>query len=170
ERFKRRLQAQVIGKDVRVSAFSSREAPGVIQTDLLLFDRVVDNLLTNAARYTESGSVLVELEGSSSSLVLKVCDTGPGLSVDELRHVFKPGQTGRLRTEDSHGLGLSIVVTLLDQIGGRLEVLSRPGMGTTFWAHFPITPKPPAPKSSRQPRETAEEVIGRVVTFRAAGE
>jgi signal transduction histidine kinase len=166
---RRRLQAQVLGKDIRVSVFASREAPAQILCDPLLFDRVVDNLLTNAARYTRQGSIVVDLSGTSDGLAVKISDTGEGLGDDELRLVFRPGETGRAGQEDSHGLGLSIVVRLLDQVGGRLEVLSRPGMGTTFWAHFPLAPRP---EGDRAPggRDTLEDAIDRVVTIRAAND
>ena len=139
DRLDRRLRALVFGSDIRVSVFGTREAPDVIETDLMLFNRIVDNLLTNAAKYTQRGSIVVEISGKPGFLVVKVSDTGQGIATEEIARIFdtsKPSKTET--TPDSYGLGLSIVVKLLGQIGGQLEVMSRPGMGTTFWVNFPV--------------------------------
>jgi len=172
ERLRRRLQAQVLGKDIRVSVFACREAPERIETDQLLFDRVVDNLLTNAARYTETGSIVVELAGSPATLTIKVSDTGPGIGPDALEMVFRPGETVHGEKRDgSYGLGLPIVVRLLDQIGGRLEVMSRRSMGTTFWAHFPTClPTNTAEDNSGKTAESLDNIVSRVVTIRLAND
>jgi signal transduction histidine kinase len=122
-----------------VSTLASRETPARIETDLLLFDRVIDNLLTNAAKYTERGSIVIELDGKPGFLTVKVSDTGRGIEEEDIRKIFEPdGSAKEARAKYSHGVGLSVVVRLLSLIGGRLEVMSLPGMGTTFWAHFPV--------------------------------
>lgn len=137
---RRRLQALVHGRDVRSTVFATREAPDAIEVDPLAFDRILDNLLTNAAKYTERGSIVVELDGTSGYLVIKVSDTGCGIAPESLDRIFEPGGSSvGSRRGDSFGVGLSVVVQLLDQIGGRLEVMSRPGSGTTFWVNFPLT-------------------------------
>ena len=143
EQLRRRLQALVLGRDIRVTAFSTREAPEAIESNPLLFDRVVDNLLTNAAKYTERGSIVVEVGGRPGALVLKVSDTGRGIADEALHRIFQPGGSTE-RAPGSWGVGLSVVVELLSQVGGRLEVMSRPGVGTTFWAHIPehLAPQP----------------------------
>ncbi len=133
DKVRRQLRAFVYGRDVRVSAFCSREAPESIDTDRLLFDRIVDNLLINAVKYTEKGSIVVEVDGIPGYLSVKISDTGRGIADDEIEHIFRPGGSStESRADRSYGLGLSVVVKLLDDIGGRLEVLSKPGQGTTF--------------------------------------
>lgn len=170
ERLRRRLRALVHGRDIRVSVFSTREAPELIQTDVLLLDRVLDNLLTNAAKYTERGSILVEVGGTPGYLTIKVSDTGRGIDADHIRAVFAPGGSDAdTRAPSSYGVGLSIVLHLLGQIGGRLEVMSKPGVGTTFWAHFPETIQRPAVLFDDLPREDSaafNELMSRVVTIR----
>lgn len=138
---RRRMKALVFGRDIRVSVFRSREAPDAIRCDPVLFDRVVDNLFTNAAKYTEAGSIVVEVGGTPGHLTLKVSDTGRGIPDERIEQIFEPGGSDEsLRAAGSFGVGLSVVVQLLSQIGGRLEVMSKPGVGTTFWAHFPVEP------------------------------
>ena len=143
ERLGRRLRALVFGRDIRVSIFASREAPDEIETDLMLFNRIIDNLLINAAKYTRRGSIVVEISGTPDFLVIKVSDTGKGISSQDIARIFSPeGPPRDEHGEDSYGLGLNIVVKLLGQIGGKLEVMSRPGMGTTFWVYFPMRIEP----------------------------
>ncbi len=171
EQLRNRLRALAYGKTVQTSVFATREAPSSIHADRLLFDRVTDNLLTNATKYTETGSIIVELDGKPDFLTIKVSDTGRGIDDGDIRRIFKPhGSNPDTRKPDSHGVGLSVVVQLLSQIGGQLEVMSLPGKGTTFWAHFPIQISAPQGRdeSDRRAgqRETSEELINKVVTIR----
>lgn len=173
---RRRLRALVFGRDIKVTGFCTREAPDHIDVDQLVFDRVIDNLLTNAAKYTERGSIILELTASllttgpkgesEEYLTLKISDTGRGIDADQIQRVFRPRPNNEPSTRESRGVGLSSAVRLLAQIGGRLDVMSKPDVGTTFWAHFPRT----AIENTRvmAADETFESVITRVVTIRKA--
>ena len=164
DRLRRRLRAMVHDRDIRVSVFCSREAPEFIETDELLFDRVIDNLLSNAAKYTEHGSIVVELTGKPEMFTVKVLDTGPGIGDEAIERVFQSGETAEEEhLTGSYGFGLPIVVRLLGQIGGKLEVMSKPNVGTTFWAHFPET-LPTEVEST--PEDELDDIINRVVTIR----
>ena len=169
DQLRRRVRALVIGREIRVSTLASRETPPRIETDLLLFDRVIDNLLTNAAKYTERGSIVIELDGKPGFLTVKVSDTGRGIEEDDVRKIFEPdGSAKEARAKYSHGVGLSVVVRLLAQIGGRLEVMSLPGMGTTFWAHFPVViSKAAAAVASKDERvrDDDPDILNKVVTI-----
>ena len=164
EILRRRVKALVHGKDISVSVFRRREAPEHIETDRLIFERVVDNLCSNAAKYTERGSIIIEVDGKPGFLTLQVSDTGIGIDPDRIAEIFEPGGTpdGK-RAPRSLGLGLSVVVRLLAQVGGKLEVMSKPGQGTTFWAHFPVEmPRVDAPAADD------ETELADVVTIRKA--
>jgi len=163
---RRRVKALAYGKDISVSVFRRREAPEHIETDRLVFERVVDNICSNAAKYTERGSIVVELDGKPGFLTLKVSDTGVGIEPERIAQIFEPGQTSdRDRAPRSLGVGLSVVVQLLAQIGGKLEVMSKPEQGTTFWAHFPIE----LPKPEQEPVVTSRHTkLAEVVTIRRA--
>lgn len=168
---RRQLRAFVYGRDIRVSAFCTREAPMSIETDRLLFDRVIDNILFNAVKYTEKGSIVVEIDGLPGFLAVKISDTGRGIAEDQIEHIFRPGGSAvETRAENSYGLGLSVVVKLLDDIGGRLEVLSKPGLGTTFWVYIPTKMEPSSLQKERtwSEKDNDPEVVTRVVTIRRA--
>jgi len=166
ERLRRRLHAMVYRRDIRTSVFRTREAPDSLETDALLLDRITDNLLSNAAKYTERGSIVVEVDGSPGFLVLKVLDSGRGIDPDHIERAFLPGKSApEGRASDSHGLGLSVVVRLLAEVGGRLEVMSRPGVGTTFWAYVPVTGRRPSASPPGE-GEPAADLVQRVVKIR----
>jgi signal transduction histidine kinase len=164
KRLKRRISALTFNKDIRTSVFRTREAPVKIETNLLLFDRIIDNLLMNACRYTDRGSILIEVSGAPQQLVLKISDTGKGISNEYIEKVFQIGNKGEQNHIDSYGLGLPNVIRLLDQLGGRLEVMSRPMVGSTFWLYFPLVNNNLHPQE--QISSTIEEVFGRVVKIR----
>ena len=152
ESLRGRLRALVHGREVRATVFATREAPAHVEIDPLALDRIIDNLLTNAAKYTERGSIVVELDGSEGFLVIKVSDTGCGIEPHALESVFEVGGSSvESRRGDSFGVGLSVVVQLLDQMGGRLEIMSKPGSGTTFWVFVPVQSARHARNFARNP-------------------
>jgi len=153
---------------IRTRVECSRSAPDVIEIDSLVVDRVVDNLLSNAAKYTERGSVFVELEGTPEFLVVQVSDTGCGIAPEAMWRIFEPGGSNPdSRRGDSFGVGLSVVTRLLQQIGGRLEVMSSPGEGTTFCVYLPVRARADDQPSGMRPRLTGELSLNRVVRIRS---
>jgi signal transduction histidine kinase len=174
---RRRLRALVFGCEIKASVFCTREAPEEIEIDPVVLDRIVDNLLTNAAKYTLEGSIVLEITGTPGSamsggqggvdyLTLKVSDTGRGMEPDQVEKVFRPRASSEGRSSDSWGIGLSSTVRLLAQIGGRLDVMSKPGLGTTFWAHLPTRSSSVRPPASSE--ENFESMVTHVVTVRKA--
>lgn len=169
--FRRRLRALIHGRDIRVSVFSTREAPAQIEIDPTVLDRIVDNLLTNAAKYTQKGSIVLEIGGTVGSLeqgnkrflTLKLSDTGRGIADEDVAKIFLPRSQNERPRPNSYGLGLSSVVRLLAQIGGRIEVMSKPGAGTTFWAHLP---ERASEENSPNNVDELEGVASRVVHIR----
>ncbi len=166
DRVRKNLQALAIARDIRISVFRTREAPEFVETDTLLFDRVIDNLISNAVKYTERGSIVVEIGGSPGQLAFKISDTGRGISPERLEKVFIGGlRDAKPLLGESHGIGLSNTIRLLDELSGRLEVMSKPNVGTTIWAYLPITP----PKRDARPMRAVDvqEMLKRVVTIRS---
>ena len=142
ETLRRRLRALVYGRDIKVSVFFSREAPDDILCDNILLDRVLDNVLTNAAKYTSLGSIIIELTGRPGVLSLQVSDTGQGIADHKLESIFQPRNSG-IQNFQSQGVGLAGSVDLLRRLGGQIEVMSKDNGGSTFWLHLPTTPPEP---------------------------
>ena len=111
------------------------------QADPLLLERVVENLLTNAAKYTPAGSIVrVYAIGEGRDTVVAVEDDGPGIPPDELSHIgerFFRGGDPNTRSTRGTGLGLALVSEILDLHGTYLEVESKPGTGSRFSFQLP---------------------------------
>ncbi len=166
----RELEALVKGRNVQVSVRQCQGTPGQIETCKMLFHRVTDNLLTNAAKYTEHGVIEVELGGDESELWVRIADTGKGIARDKIENIFlERNRDDTPLVGDSYGLGLATAVRLLDQLGGRLEVHSQPGFGTAFCAHFPTTiDQDRFHRSKRAQFDSLQTIVERVVSIRSA--
>uniref|UniRef100_UPI00274265E8 sensor histidine kinase n=1 Tax=Actinoplanes sp. RD1 TaxID=3064538 RepID=UPI00274265E8 len=106
--------------------------------------QVLGNLLSNAVRYTDSGgTVSVHVFAAGADAVLTVRDTGVGMSADDVRRVFDRfwrADPARQRATGGTGLGLTIAHQIVTDHGGRIEVASRPHLGTTFTVRIPRRP------------------------------
>ena len=88
--------------------------------------RIGRNLLSNALKFTDAGSVTLRLSYSDGVLFLSVHDTGSGMEEEEQRYIFDAfKQLGNAATKDGFGLGLSIVKNLVDMMGDRTGILSK---------------------------------------------
>jgi signal transduction histidine kinase len=106
--------------------------------------QVIDNLLTNALKFTPSGGRVEVLGSKRDNIVrLEVRDTGMGISAEDQQHLFERFfRTSEAQTEaiQGTGLGLSIVVAIVEAHGGSVEVESDLGVGTTFTVVLPVEP------------------------------
>ena len=109
------------------------ENPVKITADRPRLEMALGNLLDNAIKFsTENGEIRVILENDQECITLKVCDTGQGISPDDLPHIFERFYRGRVHNVEGSGLGLSIVKSVVEAHGGTVDVESIPGEGTTF--------------------------------------
>ena len=105
--------------------------------------QVFINLISNAISYTpKNGRVEVKLEKTDDLAIVSVSDNGPGISEEDLKHIFERfyrGDKSRKHTESSgFGLGLSIAKWITEKLDGQIEVQSILGEGTTFTVKFPL--------------------------------
>jgi len=106
--------------------------------------QVLVNLIGNAINYTPSGGVVtIGLGKVSQQAKLTIHDTGPGIPAEDLPHVFERfyrGEKSRTRSRDGKGfgLGLSIAYWIVRNHGGRIDVDSKEGHGTTFCTWLPL--------------------------------
>lgn len=103
---------------------------------------VITNLLINAIQYNRpDGEVRLKLEEQAGLAVLTVSDTGPGISAEDLPHVFERfyrGDKSRTDSNGNAGLGLAISKAIVEAHGGTISVSSQPGTGTTFTVILPL--------------------------------
>ena len=98
-----------------------------------LAEQALVNLAANAAKNTERGSITLQARPlGNRSVAIEVIDTGPGISVAEQERIFDRFYRGSARTADGFGLGLAIVQQAVRALGGRVDVDSAPGRGTTI--------------------------------------
>ncbi len=116
-----------------------RYAPcaAVVRTDPVILARMVRNLLSNAVRYTERGSVLLGCRHSEGSVRIEIHDTGPGIPSEAAPRLFDAFRRGSSAGEGV-GLGLSIVRRLAAHLGCEIGVQSEPGRGSCFWVRVPL--------------------------------
>ena len=127
-------------------------AQGPLETPLMVDERrlqqVLNNLLTNAARYTHHGKIflscaLEQLRDADSTLTWRlnfsVTDTGEGIALEDQQRIFEPFQRGSKAHLSSHkgmGMGLAIVSQLVRSMGGEMRLNSKPGEGSSFSLHI----------------------------------
>jgi signal transduction histidine kinase len=114
-----------------------------IETDEPKLRSVLDNLVNNAIKFTVRGSITVSLEvlPAANGVQLTVGDTGPGIPSAEIPRILEPFHQGEPAPNGAHhgvGLGLAIVDRYVALLGGKLEVRSRVGVGTTFLVSLPL--------------------------------
>jgi two-component system, sensor histidine kinase and response regulator len=133
-----RLGAEEKGLDYVVYA-PDKEV--IVVIDPLRMARVLENLVSNAIKYTPQGQVIIECKVRDTTVIIEVIDSGLGIPKEMLPNLFNPFE--RVDTEDhmaqeGTGLGLSIVKTLVEQHQGKIEVESVLGEGSIFRVILPL--------------------------------
>lgn len=112
--------------------------PVIIQADKSKFQRVISNLLENALKFTEKGSVLVKAEETPDEVIFQVRDTGCGINEDDCKHVFERFfRSDSSRHLQGNGLGLALVLAIVRAHAWRITVDSEPGKGSVFSVFMP---------------------------------
>lgn len=113
----------------------SLESP-TVRGDELRCRQILQNLLSNALKFTKAGSIELRISSSATGLVrVEVVDTGPGIAPQDLARLgepFEQANAGVARRHGGTGLGLAIVKRLAEAMGGRLTIASTEGVGSSF--------------------------------------
>ena len=128
-----RPQAQAKRLDFRYT--HKGRMPAWVQGDAKRLSQIIINLLGNAIRFTDAGSVTLHVDCRSDVIRFDIVDTGLGIDIQDQQRIFMPferGAAGRRRGEPGTGLGLTITALLTSLMGGDLSLKSASGSGSTF--------------------------------------
>ncbi|MDP2157776.1 MAG: HAMP domain-containing sensor histidine kinase [Nitrospirota bacterium] len=119
------------GLDIRVSG----SAETIVMSDQEKLERIVQNILSNALKYTDKGFISIDFGKDNKGFFIEVADTGRGIARERLKDIFKRFYRG----EESNGigLGLAIVKELVEAMAGTIEVKSQAGEGSLFRIWLP---------------------------------
>lgn len=117
-----------------------------LEGDPFRIRQIVENLLSNALKFTAAGSITLQAEYHGNQFVFSVSDTGCGMTASEQERIFKEfTRLSSAQGQEGFGLGLSITRKLVELLLGRIDIESAPGKGSTFKVSMPlpsISPKP----------------------------
>ena len=133
------MQPLAMAKQLRLSTDINVAEDMFCRSDAFRIKQIVNNLVSNAIKYTDEGEVRVGITVMNGWMTLSVSDTGCGMTPEELQSVFNaftrlPGAQGK----EGVGLGLTITREIVTLLGGRINVTSAKGKGTTFRVCLPV--------------------------------
>lgn len=135
------LQIAADRKGLRLHLDEGPEVPPFLRGDALRLQQIVLNLLGNAIKFTEHGSVVLQVRYAQGQLQIAVIDTGIGIPADKLEHIFDPfsqADASTTRRYGGTGLGTTIARQLAELMGGTIAVQSTVGQGSTFTVALPL--------------------------------
>jgi signal transduction histidine kinase/ActR/RegA family two-component response regulator len=137
------LGGRAAEKGLRFECQLSPALPNCVVGDAARIKQVLHNLIGNAIKFTDLGSVRVVVDNDDETLRFAVHDTGEGIAANEIERIFVPFEQGggrRMRRREGSGLGLAISRELARAMGGELECRSMPGQGSVFTFTLPWLP------------------------------
>ncbi len=129
------VQHRAEEKGLYLSCVVESGVPETLEVDGRRLRQVLINLLGNAVKFTQQGSIKLEISPRPGAVCFKVTDTGSGISAADLPQLFRPfSQLGPTsQRQDGSGLGLAISKNILQAMGSQLQVQSELGKGSSFW-------------------------------------
>ncbi|MBB5661232.1 ATP-binding protein [Brevundimonas halotolerans] len=165
-------QGPIASKGLRLRIEGAAQVPSHVRGDAMRLRQVLNNLISNAVKFTDSGSITLKLsvwdeEPSGHAVLIEVRDTGPGMTPAQITRLFQPfDQTteGVSARHGGTGLGLAISRHLTELMGGRLTARSQPGAGSSFTVavSFPraLSDSQDLPTLDRAGREVVARALG----------
>jgi signal transduction histidine kinase len=135
----------LLGKKPVVVQLNAPVMAMTINTDPIKLRQVLMNLVSNAAKFTETGRIEITLSIIGSSLVIAISDTGIGIKEEDLHKLFTAFsqiEDAKTKKHEGTGLGLTISKNLVELIGGTISITSTYGKGTTFIVSLPLCQLP----------------------------
>lgn len=135
------VRPQAENKGLQVLCDLSACSRSFYQGDAYRIKQVVDNLVSNAFKYTDQGHISIQASTTANSLQVHVSDTGCGMTEAETHRIFNAfARLPEFQGKEGVGLGLSIVQELVQLLQGKIQVSSKKGKGSSFLVTFPVTP------------------------------
>ena len=150
------IQPKAIAKNLQLKSNVAPDTPWALLGDPTRLTQILVNLLGNAVKFTESGSITLtvkSLPGTAGRLHFEVTDTGIGIPAEKLETIFQDfaqAESSTTRQFGGTGLGLGIARRLVSSMGGELRVRSELGKGSTFYFDAAFLPSPKEERSSRE--------------------
>lgn len=159
----RMVRPQAEAKGLAFHYLRSGTMPGWVRADAKRLRQILVNLLANAVRFTEHGSVTLRVDCRREVVRFEVVDTGIGIAPEDHARIFLPFERsggGRRAREPGTGLGLTITQLLTGLMGGEVALRSAPGEGSTFTVRLYL-PETPAPADgARRPYRPISGYLG----------
>jgi signal transduction histidine kinase len=159
----RDVEEALAAKNLDVHWEAGPELGQRIWSDPARLRQIIDNLLTNAVKYTERGGISIhaQLRLQEGLLRLEVSDTGVGIRPEELERLYEPFWRSQATAgmAEGSGLGLAVVHSLIDLMGGAIRVTSRVGQGTSVVVEIPISATGEGPVDAPAPVEARRPVL-----------
>ena len=132
------LKKKALSSEVQIA-----EDLPTVYCDRTRIRQVILNLVSNAARFTDEGTISIHAEDDGGYVAVRVSDTGPGIAPEDTARIFEPFQQARLGAgRGGSGLGLSISKQFVELHGGSMWLKSSLGVGSTFGFRLPLAPLP----------------------------
>jgi CheY-like chemotaxis protein/anti-sigma regulatory factor (Ser/Thr protein kinase) len=141
---------------------------GAMHSDLTRLRQILLNLLSNAAKFTEGGTITLAARREGAELVFAVTDTGIGMTPEQLGRLFEAFAQAEASTAarfGGTGLGLAISKKFCEMMGGAVAVASTPGVGTTFTVRLPVALRTPAVEQLDLSSASAASAAGTVLVI-----
>jgi len=167
EGIQRTFQHMAQDKGLSLEVATKKDSPKEITTDPKRLDQIIKNLMSNALKFTERGSVTVTFDRpdrtanlsrsglkNDNTLAIAIQDTGIGIPLDKQKIIFEAFQQldgGTARKFGGTGLGLSISRELVHLLGGEIQLSSQVGHGSTFTLYIPMVLQPAEPQIEEPP-------------------
>ena len=139
--------ATPLAAEKSIDLYCSARTGAVMQSDAVKVRQILNNLVSNAVKFTERGRVDIEAEADGETVAVRVRDTGIGIAPEHLDRIFDPFwqvEPSTVRRFGGAGIGLGVVRRLSRQLGGDVAVASEPGKGSTFELRLPLRLQPRA--------------------------
>ncbi|MFP4090487.1 MAG: PAS domain S-box protein [Cyclobacteriaceae bacterium] len=158
-------QNKALKNGLKLVYLQKDELPNYVNGDPIRLGQILNNLLDNAFKFTEDGSITIEampakVNGKQGPVRIRISDTGMGIPQEMLAEVFEPFRQGTPEINQVYGgrgLGLAIVKNLVEHMGGHINLSSKEGEGTTFSLYLPFRQSTSTEIHEFKPREVQHD-------------